>query len=214
MSEIRMPRAGCDNEIIVIEFAIDRFHFLRIDVDRLNFGQDHLDVLACAQNRAYWRRNVGRRKRSGCDLIEQRLKQMVVRPVDYGDADRFTRKLLGGLESAKAGTDNYDVRLLLLRGLHMPQCSSKRRTLNAQHPTPNSKEVVKVTTASIFRASCQSQFPAAKLAKQSRSGSRSPLAAKFCAPNRLGVICFPPRTRNANGTSAKWRGWTKRTRRE
>src|SRR5437016_8002979 len=109
---------------------------------------------------------------------------MIIRPVDHRDADPFTGEFLGRLESAESGADNHNTRLLFRRGFHTSQCSSKRRTLNAQHPMPNSKEVVKVTTASIFRASCRSQFPAAKLAKQSRSGSRSPLAAKFCAPNR------------------------------
>src|SRR5437879_13013093 len=108
---------------------------------------------------------------------------MVIRPVDHRDADPFTGEFLGRLESAESGADNHDTRLLVRRGFHTSQCSSKRRTLNAQHPMPNSKEVVKVTTASIFRASCRSQFPAAKLAKQSRSVSRPPPPADVCATN-------------------------------
>jgi hypothetical protein len=80
-------------------------------------------------------------------------------------------------------------------------------------PSEYQKRFVIPAAANIFRASCRSQFLAAKLVKRSRNDLRSPPAAKFCAPNRPGVICFPPRTPNASGTSARWRASIKRTKR-
>src|SRR6266487_5659160 len=258
MSEIGMARAGRDNQIIVIEVPINHPHFLRVHVDRLHFGEDHSHVFAFAQNCAYGSGDVGRGKRRGCDLIKQRLKQMVICPVDHRDAGRFTGEFLGRLESAESSADNHDMRFLCRHLFHvailqqddwmkapnsklqipgkLQTSKSKERLLSLFWNLRSGislelgslgfgtllpglswerkqKEFVIAAQATIFRASCRNQFPAAKLAKQLRNGSRSPLAAKFCAPNRPGVICFRLRTPNASGTLAKWHWWTKRTRR-
>src|SRR2546429_428410 len=60
----------------------------------------------------FQRRSVRRRKRGGCHLIEKRLEQMVIRPVDYGDAHLFARQLLGRFEPAKSSADDHDARFL------------------------------------------------------------------------------------------------------
>ena len=73
------------------------------------------------------------------------------------------------------------------------------------------KEFVIRAAALIFRALCRKQSRAAKPKKRLGKDSRSPLAAKFYAANRHGVICFRPKTRSASGTSAKWRGSIKPT---
>src|SRR2546428_7233155 len=75
------------------------------------------------------------------------------------------------------------------------------------------KEFVIRAAALIFRALCRKQSRAAKPKKRLGKDSRSPPAAKSCAANRHGVICFPLRTPNASGTSAKWRGSIKPTKR-
>ena len=108
MSKIRMPRASSDNQVIVIHFAIGHFHFFRIHVDRLNFREDHLHIFAFAQDRAHRRGNVRRGKGRGRDLIKERLKQMIIRPVDHRHPDRFAREFFGRLETAESGADNHD----------------------------------------------------------------------------------------------------------
>src|SRR6266404_25785 len=75
------------------------------------------------------------------------------------------------------------------------------------------KEFVIPTAAFIFRALCRKRSRAAKPKKRSGKDSRSQPAAKFCAANRRGVICFRPKTRSASGTSAKWRGSIRPTKR-
>ena len=74
VSKIGMPRAGRENEIIVIEIAIDHLHFPGVHVDGFHFGEDYLHVFAFAQNRAHRGGDVGRRKRRRRDLIKQWLK--------------------------------------------------------------------------------------------------------------------------------------------
>src|SRR5215472_3852543 len=59
--------------------------------------------------------NIGRRQRRGRDLIEKRLKQVVVVAVDDGDLDGRARQRSGGLEPGKACADNHDMRT---RGSH------------------------------------------------------------------------------------------------
>jgi hypothetical protein len=75
------------------------------------------------------------------------------------------------------------------------------------------KEFVIPAAALIFRALCRKRSRAAKPKKRSGKDSRSPPAAKFCAANRHGVICFPLRMPSASGTSAKWRGSIRPTKR-
>ena len=114
-----MPRSGGQNEIIVIEFAIDHFYLPRIHIDRLNFSEDHLHVFAFAQNRSHGSGNIRRRKRSGRDLIKQRLKQMVIRPVDHRNLDGSTGEFLGRLQAAEPGADNHDARNFRGGGFHI-----------------------------------------------------------------------------------------------
>ena len=72
---------------------------------------------ALAQNRADRRRDIGRGKRRGCDLIEQRLEKMIIGAVDHRHPHRFAREFLRRLQTAESGADNYDVRLLFVARL-------------------------------------------------------------------------------------------------
>jgi hypothetical protein len=56
---------------------------------------------------AYRGRDRRRRQARGGHLVQQRLKQVMITAVDYGDFDRFSRKRLGGFKSTEAATD-YD----------------------------------------------------------------------------------------------------------
>ncbi len=66
------------------------------------------------------------------------------------------------------------------------------------------KQFVIPVVANIFRGSCQNLLLEAKPRKRWRNDSRSRRAAKSCARNRHGVTCSRPKTRNANGSYAKW----------
>ena len=50
------------------------------------------------------------RKDAGGDLVEQRLEQVVVRPVDEGHADGRPSQCAGGREAAEPAADDDDMR--------------------------------------------------------------------------------------------------------
>src|SRR5712692_2253130 len=118
MAKIGMPRTGGEDQEIVIEFAVGHFHLFCIDIHRLHFGKNHLYVFPFAQNRAHGSSNVGRRKRCGRDLIEQRLEKMIVRAVDHHYPYFFAGKLFRSLKSAESRADDDYVRLRWRRVLH------------------------------------------------------------------------------------------------
>ncbi len=64
------------------------------------------------------RGNVRRRKGGGRDLIEERLKKVVVGAIDDRHVDRFVGQAFGRLEAAEAGTDDDDVRVGRFWGFH------------------------------------------------------------------------------------------------
>ena len=109
MSEVGMAGAGCDDEIIVTNFAIGHSNLLRVHVDRLDVGEHDLRVFAFAQHRAHRRGDIGRGKRSGRDLVKERLKQMIIRSVDHRDSHIFAGELLCRLEPAESRAENDDV---------------------------------------------------------------------------------------------------------
>ncbi len=63
------------------------------------------------QNVANRRGDVGRRKARGRDLVEQRLKQMMIVAVDQRDLERLTGEARGDRQSAEAAADNDHPRL-------------------------------------------------------------------------------------------------------
>ncbi len=63
-----------------------------------------------SKNAAHGRGDIGRRESSGRDLVEERLKKVIIGAVDHGHADRFVAEMLGRLETAEAGADDDDVR--------------------------------------------------------------------------------------------------------
>ena len=70
----------------------------------------HLDVFVFAENAANGRRDIGRRKSGGRDLVEQRLEKMIVRAVDHRHPDRLVAEMLRRFQAAEAGADDDDVR--------------------------------------------------------------------------------------------------------
>ena len=88
VAEVRVPRAGGDDEIIIIELvgrprsrttrASDRCASLRSSAPRCSL---------LAQQPADRRRDVARRQRRRRDLIEQRLEDVVVGAIDDRDVD-------------------------------------------------------------------------------------------------------------------------------
>ena len=60
MPKVGMSGAGGDDQIVVIDFQIDRLDLFRLDIHGLHFGKDHFHVPAFAQDCAHWSSDVGR----------------------------------------------------------------------------------------------------------------------------------------------------------
>ena len=132
MAEIGMARAGRDDEIVVARCAVCGAHLLRVGIDTLDVLHQHRGVLLAGQDAADRHGDLRRRKAGGRHLVEQRLEQMVVAPVDDGDVDRRIAKPDRGVEASEPGAQNDDVRFAL--GLPF---RIKRRSAAPGSPLPH-----------------------------------------------------------------------------
>jgi hypothetical protein len=125
--------AGGDDQIVVRDLiAIDR-HALCRRIDRLDVGEQHLDISLTAQHPADRRGNVAWRQRRGRHLVEKRLKEMIVVAIEDRDADRRTRQRARGLEPAESTADDHDVRRVLRHGEMLSYGAWRNPFLVARH---------------------------------------------------------------------------------
>ena len=108
MSEIGVLGTGCDHEIVVRNAAAFRNHLSARRVDARNIRQNDLGVPLPMEDASDRRRDISRREPRRRDLVEQRLKQVVVVAIDDGDVERRLRQLLGRRKAAESCSDNYD----------------------------------------------------------------------------------------------------------
>ena len=110
VAEIRVAGARCHNQVVVRHLAIaeDDSFVIRIDCRRLR--EPHLDVRLMTEDPADRRRDVAGRQPGRRDLIEERLKDVVVAPVDEQNIDRRVTKCFCGVEPAETAADDDDAR--------------------------------------------------------------------------------------------------------
>jgi hypothetical protein len=71
--------------------------------------QEDADIFLVPQNPPNRRGDVARRQRRRRDLVQQRLKQMIVVTIEQRDAYRRVGERACGVESAKTAADNHHV---------------------------------------------------------------------------------------------------------
>jgi hypothetical protein len=76
------------------------------NVDARNLGHQNLALPLVREDRSHRPGDIGRRQRAGGDLVEQRLKAVMVHPIDERDANRRPRHRLCGLEPAETRANN------------------------------------------------------------------------------------------------------------
>ena len=108
--EVRVMRAGRDDQRVVLDRAAVRQDdppALDVDVDRL--AEDHRRVALLAQHGAQRLRDLARRQRAGRDLVEHRLEQVEVAPVDERDRDlRVVAEAPRRVQPAEPAADDHD----------------------------------------------------------------------------------------------------------
>ena len=101
-----MAGARREDQRVVADLAPIENEAARGEFHSRDLGEQHRDVLGASQDGAERRRDVGRVQRSGRDLIEQGLKQVVVAPVEQGDAHRCPGKPGDRLQAAESAADD------------------------------------------------------------------------------------------------------------
>ena len=108
--EIGMPRTGGEHQCVVLEHAavIER-HPPPLGIDGAHGAEQGGDLLALAHQVANGPGNFRGRQRRGADLIQQRLKQMVIALIDDGDLDVCPGQSMGCPQTAEARADDDHV---------------------------------------------------------------------------------------------------------
>ena len=108
MAEIGVPRAGGEDERVIGHGVIaveQHAAVLRVDADHSRKQRRHLGPVV--HQIADRPGDLGCGQGSGRDLVEQRLKQVMVAAVDQGDLNRRALEPIGRLQPAEAGADDH-----------------------------------------------------------------------------------------------------------
>ncbi len=109
VAEIRVLRSAGEDQRIVGKCAEVRDDLVFLQVNGEHFSLQNANVFMLRENAANGGSNLGGAQAGGRHLIQQRLEQVVVPPIDQRDIDvRRGAQLLGGVQSAEAPADDDD----------------------------------------------------------------------------------------------------------
>ena len=77
-------------------------------IDAADLAHDDSGVAITPEHRAHRTRDIGRRERRGRDLVEQRLKDMMVGPIDQQDLDATAGERTCCVDAAEPGAYDND----------------------------------------------------------------------------------------------------------
>jgi hypothetical protein len=108
VAEIGMRCAGSDDQDVVRHFAVRKHDVPPRGVDPPNVGEQHLDVFLPPQDPADRRRDIAGRQGGHRDLVEQRLKDVMVAAIEDRHVDRLPPERPGSIEPSEASPDDDD----------------------------------------------------------------------------------------------------------
>ena len=108
MAEVRMGRASGHDQIVVVENVVLQDEPVGREVEPGGFGENHVGVPLPPQDPADWRGDVPGREGRHRDLIQQRLKHVVVPPIDDRHLDRRPPERPRCIQTAESATDDND----------------------------------------------------------------------------------------------------------
>ncbi len=107
--EVGVPHAGRQHQVVETDPAVGKHELTCGSIDRDRVGQQYGCVLLPPENRSNRVGDVGGGERRRRDLVEERLKEMVVPAVDDRNAYRRPREPLNGVQAAEARSHHDDV---------------------------------------------------------------------------------------------------------
>ena len=127
MVEVVMPGAGRHDQRVVADGGPGgQAHLAPVEVEADDFAHEDAGVALPAQQGAERRGDVGRRQAAGRHLIEQRLKEVEVAPVDQRHLDGGLAQGLGGVEAAEAAAHDDDAMLAFHEGVRPDDRMNKK----------------------------------------------------------------------------------------
>src|SRR5271165_1656868 len=120
--EITVGRARRQNQEVILHrdvFTVDGTHqdAFPVLVDTSHFAKKHRGVFLLAENAPDRGGDLAWVEDRSSDLIKQGLKEMMIGAVDQDDARRGVPQNLGGSQSAKAASNDYDTRKIFRHSL-------------------------------------------------------------------------------------------------
>ena len=126
MAEIGLIDAGCDDQTVVRDLAggqaenVD-VHDAPVEIKTGDLGQLYLYVLVSSDHMPQRRGDLARRDHAGRDLVQERLKQVVVAPINQRDVDLLAGQgTRGGQASEASAHYHHPVATVGLAGLVHP----------------------------------------------------------------------------------------------
>jgi len=110
VTEVVIDGAWREHQVVIAQLAASGAQPPRRQIDLLDLREHHSRVPLVAQDRADRLRDVRRRERRGCHLVEQRLEEMVVVAVDDQHVSGRARQCPRGEQAAETTTDDDDLR--------------------------------------------------------------------------------------------------------
>ena len=108
--EITRGSTRSHDEIVVVDRPARMRHAPRREIDPGDLGHDHGKIIAVRKHCADRLRDIDGRQPRGGDLVEQRLKKMVVLPVDQRHGRFLGRNPVDHLHAGEAGADHDHAR--------------------------------------------------------------------------------------------------------
>jgi len=105
-----MPSAGGHHEVVVRDHVFVELDDLGVEIDRACFGKEHLRVLLRAEDATNRDGDVARIERGRSHLIEERLKQVMIAPIDQGHSHGCVRERPCRIEAAETPAQDHYVR--------------------------------------------------------------------------------------------------------
>ena len=107
MAEVAVPRAARQNQVVEGDFVPIAEDDLPREIDPFDAPETNLDVRRAPELHADRHGDVGGVEAGGCDLIEQRLEQVMVAVIDEDDAKALAvGERLRGVQTREAGADD------------------------------------------------------------------------------------------------------------
>jgi hypothetical protein len=113
-ARIRSKSYSKDEIIVADRLFVSEADKPFFNIHARDFRHQHICITLSAQHMANRCCNVGRRQARRRHLIQQRLKQMMVRAVNHGNADRRFRERKGGVQSAEPPAHDNHMGMFLL----------------------------------------------------------------------------------------------------